>query len=146
MTTATQLSGSKPQHVNALRATWRRTRQHYQAQAIRFFGILGGLIGGKIAAAILAGQSNPFDGLVTAHDWVMYLVPVVVLAWRQFRPQLGAKQLDAAPGATIVPDQLVTSTGPAAIPAPADPEQPAAGVPPAPSELVNVSDIPTDLY
>lgn len=101
----TIITGSKPNAIDALRATWRKTQEHYQAQALRFFGILGGLLGGKVTSEILDGKA-PFHNLITAHDWLMYLLPVVVVAYRQWKPALGAKALDSAPGATIVPEQV----------------------------------------
>lgn len=99
------IAQSKPHLIDSLRKTWRSTRQHYQAQAVRFFGILFGLVATKVFADIMAGK-DPLDGLDTLADWKAYMLPLVVVAWRQFRPQLGAKQVDTADGVTIVPDQV----------------------------------------
>lgn len=99
------LVASKPEHVDALRRTWRKTREHYQAQATRFFGIFFGLLGAQIMGNIITGKPA-LPHFTSWHELQLYLVPLAVVAWRQFHPQLGAKQADSAPGVTIVPNQV----------------------------------------
>lgn len=137
---------SKPHAIGALRSRWRRTAEHWRAQAFRFFGILGGIIGSKMLGDVLAGHS-PFQHLVTFHDWELYLLPFVVIAYRQWRPSLGAAAVDSAPGVTIVPEQVGLPPDTVAVPAPA-PLTPAGDttpVVPSPADLnIDLSTIPED--
>lgn len=111
MTKPTKAAGSrvvvrpKPEHVNALRKTWRRTREHYQAQARRFALIFGSILSTEIAGNFLAGKAL-LPHFTSWRELQLYLGPLLYVAWRQFRPQLGAAGIDSAPGATIVPAEV----------------------------------------
>lgn len=89
---------SKPQHVAALRSTWRKTSEHYIAQAKRFLLVFLGAIVPQLL-------TNGFDNI--GIDSIRALAPAALLvAIRQMYPELGAAGLDSAPGATIVPTEV----------------------------------------
>lgn len=89
---------SKPQHVVALRSTWRKTSEHYIAQAKRFLLVFLGAIVPQLL-------TNGFDNI--GIDSIRALAPAALLvAIRQLYPELGAAGLDSAPGATIVPAEV----------------------------------------
>ncbi len=98
MTTKTVPVVSKPQHVPALRSTWRKTSEHYLAQARRFLIVfLGALLPQVLATGL--------DNLGT--DTLKALAPAALLvAVRQLYPELGAAGVDSAPGVTIVPAEV----------------------------------------
>lgn len=88
----------KPEHVPALRALWRTVPEHYKAQAWRFVRIFAGAL---ITAVVALGP-----GHITVAAVVALIPGALEVAWRQFRPALTASQVDSAPGATIVPDEV----------------------------------------
>lgn len=89
---------SKPEHVPALRSTWRGTAEHYIAQGKRFLLVFLGAIVPQLL-------TNGLDNL--GIDTVRALAPAALLvAIRQVWPELGAKAVDTAPGATIVPAEV----------------------------------------
>lgn len=91
--------------VKALRKTWRKSREHYQAQVIRFLSLLGGLLAAQ-AVNDIQHHHRIFSEITDANSLFTYLVPVGYVAWRQVHPALTAAQVDSAPGATIVPEQV----------------------------------------
>lgn len=105
---------SKPELVANLRSTWRKSAEHKAAQVKRFVSALAAVVLAQVLSDVAAGKT-PFT---TVHDlrsaW-FYLLPVVLVAWRQLHPALTATQVDSAPGATIVPAEV-------------DPVDPAIGV------------------
>lgn len=111
------VAASKPQMVNDLRKTWRKSAEHKAAQAKRFVSILIGVfvlqVGGDIGA-----HKNPFAALHNGRDLLYYLAPFAFVAWRQYHPALTASQVDSAPGVTIVPEQVGTPTPVAITPDP----------------------------
>lgn len=124
MTTPAISIGSKPQAIAALRVVWRQSAEHKIAQVERFVSAMVGVfllqVGGDIAA-----HKNPFAALHTGRDLIYYLLPFVWVTWRQLHPAMTASQLDSAPGATIVPQQVglppVSVPAPAPTPVPAEP-------------------------
>lgn len=96
---------SKPQHVPALRSTWRKTREHYRAQLFRFLSIFGGLLIAQNINDFIANKPL-FSGVTDRRALLSYLVGVGYVAWRQFRPSMTAGAVDSAPGATIVPAEV----------------------------------------
>lgn len=137
VTTPTPISGSKPENIKALRATWRRSGEHFIEQLKRFFRL-----------AVLAALPSLLDllqgGKFDYKTLLAFIVPFLEVAYREVFPALGAAAADAAPGVTIVPEQVgVAPLAPApeavAVPVPVVEAQPAA------SDVVDLSDIPLDL-
>lgn len=108
-------AASKPELVDQLRATWRKSAEHKAAQVKLLLSSLVGIIVLQMVSDLAAGKT-PFS---TVHDirslW-FYLAPFVLVAWRQLHPALTASQVDSAPGATIVPAQVAPASDPAADP------------------------------
>ena len=102
--------------VPALRATWRRSAQH-DAEQIKRFVRLFVLSSVPAVTSLLMSGSSHFD----RKTLLALLVPIAETAYRQVFPALGAAAADAAPGVTIVPDQVglttsaVTSNPPATV-------------------------------
>lgn len=109
-------AAAKPELVDNLRATWRKSAEHKAAQVKRFVAALVGVVVVQIIADVSAGK-NPLDHFTDAKTAWYYLLPFALVAWRQVHPSMTASQVDSAPGATIVPTQ-VAAPGDATDPAP----------------------------
>lgn len=109
---------SKPQHIDALRKTWRKSAEHKAAQVKRFFSALGAVLIAQLVGDFASGRDplTHFTDLRTA--WY-YLLPFALVAWRQLHPAMTASQVDSAPGATIVPSEVDPGVVPDPAPDPA---------------------------
>lgn len=113
---------SKPEHVEALRATWRGTAEQKAAQLWRFlrlyvFSFVGQVLAQVITTAIAGGVD------VTNLDRKAIgalLIPAAELVWRQKHPALTAGAVDTAPGVTIVPSEVVPTDVPGGTGGPGD--------------------------
>lgn len=94
---------SKPQHVDALRATWRASAQHTAEQLKRFVRL-------TVLAAIPALSSLLAGGQFDRKTLLAFILPFAEVAFRQVFPALGAAGADQAPGVTIVPDEVTPSS------------------------------------
>lgn len=102
----TVATSSKPQHVKALRATWRKSEQHLTEQAFRFGRLF--LASALPVVVSLVASGTHYD----RKTLLALLVPVFETAYRQVFPALGAAKADDAPGMTIVPDQVTDDVAP----------------------------------
>lgn len=134
MTTPTVVVQSKPELQKALRATWRKDAVHVREQAVRFLRLCVAAAMPTLLPFITSGKFNKVTLLA-------FIVPVAEVAYRQMFPALGAKAVDEAQGATIVPEQVGADT-PAVVPAPAD--EPADDDELVPNESLNLDDVPLD--
>lgn len=101
-------SASKPDLVNNLRATWRKSAEHKTAQIKRFAGALVAVVAAQLVADVSTGK-NPLAHFTDTRTAWYFLLPFALVAWRQVHPALTASQVDAAPGVTIVPEQVGAS-------------------------------------
>lgn len=99
MTVATVAVQSKPHLQKALREAWRKDPVHIREQVQRFF---------RLAVAAAMPTLLPFltTGKFNKVTLLAFIVPVAETAYRQMYPALGAKGVDDAQGATIVPEQV----------------------------------------
>lgn len=96
---------SKPDLVKNLRATWRKSAEHLAEQLARFLRILALGLPVPLVDLLLRGSGK--------FDWPTLLIviaPLAETAWRQVFPALGAAKVDSAPGATIVPSQVMPTS------------------------------------
>jgi hypothetical protein len=98
-------AASKPELVDQLRATWRKSAEHKAAQVKLFVSSLAGIVVLQVVSDLAAGKT-PFSTVHDTRSLWFYLAPFVLVAWRQLHPALTASQVDSAPGATIVPTQV----------------------------------------
>lgn len=89
---------SKPDLQAQLRATWRKSREHYWEQAKRFVRIYLGVLMPQLLALGF--------GHLTRSALIALAAPAIEVAFRQWYPALGAKAADQADGVTIVPEQV----------------------------------------
>lgn len=101
---------SKPDQIEALRATWRKTTEHKIAQVKLFLSAFLGVLGLQVIGDLTAGRS--LSHLKDPHDLWTYLLPLGLVAWRQLHPALTASAVDSAPGATIVPAEVTSDPAP----------------------------------
>ncbi len=113
----TVATASKPQHINDLRKTWRKSAEHKAAQIKRFVYSLGAILAVQLVGDVQSHQ-NPLDHFTDVKTTWYYLIPFVYLAWKQAHPSMSASEVDSAPGVTIVPDQVVPHDDPPPPPPP----------------------------
>lgn len=102
---ATVTITSKPEHVGALRSTWRSSAQHAAEQLKRFVRLT---VLAALPSLVNLIQGGHFD----RRTLLAFILPFVEVAYRQVFPALGAAAADAAPGVTIVPAEVApASTG-----------------------------------
>lgn len=140
MTLPVAFPSSKPQHVAALRATWRRSAEHFAEQAKRFLRL-------TVLAALPSLLNLLQGGKFDTRTLVAFVVPFAEVAYRELFPALGAAAADTAPGVTIIPtevgaDEQSTEDPPAAAPPDPTPEPVPLVVDDGP---VRLDDIPLDL-
>lgn len=99
MTTPIVAVESKPQLQSALRATWRKDAVHVREQVQRFARLCVAAAMPTLLPFLTGGHFNKVTLLA-------FIVPVAEVAYRQMYPALGAKGVDDAQGATIVPEQV----------------------------------------
>jgi len=113
-TVALVATASKPDLQAQLRATWRKSGEHYAEQLKRF-----------IRLTIIAAVPSLTNVIAGGHfDWktlLAFILPFAEVAWRQMFPAMGAASADSAPGVTIVPSQVGGGED-----VPAEPEDPTA--------------------
>lgn len=95
---------SKPEQISNLRATWRKSAEHGAEQLARFGRLF--VVSAVPALVSLIASGSDFD----KKTLLALLVPVFETVYRQVFPALGAAKADAAPGVTIVPDQVGAQT------------------------------------
>lgn len=92
-------ASSKPELVDQLRATWRKSSEHLAEQVQRFIRL-------TIIAAIPSLSSLLAGGHFDYKTLLAFILPFAEVAFRQVWPALGAKRADSADGVTIVPDEV----------------------------------------
>lgn len=107
MTVATVavVTGSKPEHIKALRATWRRSAEHKAAQIKRFVYAMAAVVSANVVGDIET-HKNPLAHFTDLRTAWYYLIPFAYIAWKQVHPSMSASEADSAPGVTIVPEQV----------------------------------------
>lgn len=93
----------KPELVSHLTSTWRKSAEHMAAQIRRFFIL-------TLLAAIPSLSDLLSGGRFDMKTLFAFITPFAYVALRQVNPELGAAQVDSAPGVTIVPDQVGVPT------------------------------------
>lgn len=93
---------SKPTLVPALRATWRKSTEHFIEQLKRFIRLTA-------LSAIPSVSSLIAGGKFDTRTLYAFILPFAEAAYRQVFPALEAAAVDSAPGATIVPAEVQTS-------------------------------------
>ena len=130
MTVATlTATGSKPDAIDALRSSLRKSAEHKTAQIKRFLYGLAGVIGAQLVGDVAAGK-DPLSHFADARTAAYFVIPFAWVALRQIHPSLTVSQIDSVQGVTIVPEQIglpaTPVESPAADPAPQDdPVEPA---------------------
>lgn len=102
---------SKPELIDQLRATWRKSAEHKAAQVKLFLSSLVGIVVLQAVSDLAAGKT-PFSTVHDTRSLWFYLAPFALVAWRQRHPALTASQVDSAPGVTIVPEQVAAPDDP----------------------------------
>src|SRR4051794_21315439 len=111
------ITGSKPELQTQLRDTWRKSAEHKAAQIKRFISALVAVLTLQLVGDVTA-HKNPLEHFTDATTAWYYLIPLAYVAWRQIHPSMTASEIDSAPGATIVPEQVgaasdvIVTTGP----------------------------------
>lgn len=96
---------SKPHLIGDLRKVWRQTAEHKAHQVKLFLSSLVGLVFLQVLSDVSDGKT-PFSDVHDIRSLWFYLAPFLLVAYNQYRPRLGAAEVDSAPGVTIVPSQI----------------------------------------
>jgi hypothetical protein len=99
----------KPEHVAALRSTWRKSAQQRLVQLWRFLRLTVSAFALQVAQQVitqLVSDSRIDVNHLTRKAVLGILIGAVEVVWRQQHPALTAAAADSAPGVTIVPAEV----------------------------------------